>query len=326
MAGAAAEVVRARSPAEERALMAEEVRAGLTADPPWLPCKYFYDERGSALFDEITRLPEYYLFRAEERILERVADDVARAARPREVAELGSGLGRKTRLLLDAAARQGRLERCVLFDVDEGALRASAARLERAYPGLGVRLVVGDFERDLALLGPGGDRLLLFLGGTIGNLGPAEATRFLRHAADALAPGDAFLVGLDLVKDVGRLEAAYDDAQGVTARFNRNVLQVVNDRLGADFDPEAFAHVAFYDAQNAWIEMRLRATRATTARVPAASLSLRYAVGDEIRTEISCKYTEGAFRALLAGTGLALDRWITDDERAFALALLRRTG
>jgi L-histidine N-alpha-methyltransferase len=321
---AIAQVVRARSEADERARMAEEVRAGLRSSPlPTLPSKYFYDARGSALFDEITRLPEYYPFRAEERILERVADGVASRFRPREVAELGCGTGRKTRLVLDAVARQGRLERCVLLDVDEAALRESAARLERDYGGLAVRLVVGDFERDLSLLGPGGGRLLMFLGGTIGNLPPEEVPGFLRAAAATLASEDAFLLGLDLVKDVGRLEAAYDDAAGVTARFNRNILRVVNDRLGGDFEPEAFEHVAFYDRERDWIEMRLRATKAMRVRVPASDLTLRLAAGDEIRTEISCKYTRSSLERLLEGTGLRVADWLTDDEGLFALALLR---
>jgi len=306
--------------------MAEEVRTGLLAQPlPSLPSKYFYDDRGSALFDEITRLPEYYQSRTEQAILEAIADEVIALARPRELVELGSGVGRKVRLLLDAMKSRGLLERCVLLDISERFLTDSVACLDADYPGLDVRGVVGDFLDDLPALGPGGGRMALFLAGTIGNLHPDEVPPFLRAMTGQLAPGDSFLVGLDLVKDEARLHAAYNDAAGVTAEFNRNILRAVNDGVGADFDPEGFEHVAFYDRANAWIEMRLRARREMRVRVPRAGLDLTYRPGDQIRTEISCKYTLESFSARLPGTGLRLASWHTDPEGLFASALLRRT-
>jgi L-histidine N-alpha-methyltransferase len=308
--------------------MAAEVRAGLTARPlPWLPSKYFYDDRGSALFERITRLPEYYPTRTEEAILERVAGEVVAATSPVELCELGSGVGRKVRLLLEAGRALGTLERCVLLDINATVLAESVRSLEGGYPGLRVRGLVGDFQRDLAALGPGGGRLALFLAGTIGNLHPDnELPTFLRNVARQLAPGDAFLVGLDLVKDERLLHAAYNDAAGVTAEFNRNILRVVNAALDADFEPEAYDHVAFYDRERAWIEMRLRARRDQRVRVPRAHLELTLRRGQEIRTELSCKYTRPTFEARLAGTGLRLESWHSDAESLFALALLRRTA
>ena len=308
--------------------MAAEVRAGLSAQPlAWLPCKYFYDDRGSALFEQITRLPEYYPTRTEEAILARVAREVIAATRPVELCELGSGVGRKVRLLLDAGRELGTLTRCVLLDINATVLAKSVRRLEGDYPGLRVRGVVGDFQNDLQALGPGGGRLALFLAGTIGNLHPdRELPAFLRAVARQLAPGDAFLVGLDLVKDEGRLEAAYNDAAGVTAEFNRNILRVVNAALDADFDPEAYDHVAFYDREHAWIEMRLRARHDQRVRVKGAHLELTLRRGQEIRTELSCKFTRSTFEARVARTGLRLESWLSDDDSLFALALLRRTA
>jgi L-histidine N-alpha-methyltransferase len=306
--------------------MAEEVRAGLLARPlPSLPSKYFYDDRGSALFDEITRLPEYYQTRTEEAILEGIADEVVALTRPCELVELGSGVGKKVRLLLDAMGSRGLLRRCVLLDINEGFLVESARSLDHDYPSLEVRGLVGDFLEDLTALGPGGSRLALFLAGTIGNLHPDDVPSLLRAMAGQLAPGDAFLVGLDLVKDEARLHAAYNDAAGVTAEFNRNILRAVNDGLGADFDPEGFRHVAFYDRENAWIEMRLRATRPMRVRLPALDMEIAFRPGDEIRTELSCKYTRESFSRLLVGTGLRLERFYTDADGLFASALLRRT-
>jgi L-histidine N-alpha-methyltransferase len=319
-------VFRARTPKEAFAAMAAEVREGLSRRPlPELPCKYFYDERGSELFERITGLPEYYPTRTETAILEAHAAEVVDAVAPRELAELGSGAGHKIRLFLDAMRSRRSLESVVLLEISEGYLRDSVERLRADYPEARVAGIVGDFVHDLPALGPGGGRLLLFLAGTLGNLHPDDVPAFFRAAAAVLAPGDGFLVGVDLVKDPERLHAAYNDSAGVTAEFNLNILCVLNDRLGADLDPAAFEHVAFYDAERQWIEMRLRARRPVVARVPAAGVEIALAAGQEIRTELSCKYTRDSLSSRLAGTGLLLERWTTDPEGLFAFALLRRT-
>lgn len=317
---------RVRDERDVVARMAEEVRSGLQARPlPHLPSKYFYDDRGSALFDEITRQPEYYQTRTEEAILEAVADDVVERARPRELCELGSGVGRKVRLLLDAMDRKALLDRCVLLDISEGFLVESARRLDAAYPRLAVRGIVGDFLEDLPALGPGGGRMALFLAGTMGNLHPAQVPPFLRAVARQLEPGDTFLLGVDCVKDRARLHAAYNDAAGVTAEFNKNILRVINAHLRSDFDTEAFEHVAFYDTEAAWIEMRLRAIRDMRVSIPGAGIEMQFRRGDEVRTELSCKYTRSSLEAMLVGTGLGLESWYTDPEELFASVLLRRS-
>jgi len=305
--------------------MAEEIRAGLLSDPPEIPCKYFYDDAGSRLFDEITRLPEYYQTRTEERILEARAAEVVGRFRPEEMVELGPGTSRKTRLLLEAAARSGRLERCVLFDINERVLEESGRLLASAHPGLEVRGVAGDFATDLAALGASSARrLVVFLGGRSGNHVHSDVPGFLARLAAVLREGDGFLLGVDLVKDTARLHAAYNDAAGVTARFNRNILKAVNEALDGDFDPAAFEHVAFYDRENAWIEMRLRALRPMRVHVRGAGVQRAFVKGEEIRTEISCKYTRASLAALLPGTGLRLVDWLTDEEGLFALAVLER--
>jgi len=310
---------------ETQAKMIAEVRAGLLRRPlPELPCKYFYDERGSELFEEITQLAEYYPTRTETAILAAHAAEIVDAVAPAELVELGSGAGLKIRFFLDAMRARGCLERVVLLEINETYLCESVRRLQTDYPEACVRGVTGDFVSDLDALGPGGDRLLLFLAGTIGNLHPAELPSFFERAASVLAPGDGFLVGVDLVKDEARLNAAYNDARGVTAEFNLNILRVLNARLGAGFDPSDFEHRAFYDAERQWIEMRLRARRRVSVRIPAANVTLRLEPGEEIRTELSCKYTRESFAARLRDTGLSLERWITDSESLFASALLRR--
>jgi L-histidine Nalpha-methyltransferase len=309
---------------DERAAAAAEVRAALLERPlRRIPCKWFYDERGSALFDEITRLPEYYLTRVEDRILSAVVPSLVSATKPRELFELGSGTGSKIRRFLDAMSRAGRLERCTLLDISAETLAASAQALGTAYPGLAVTGLVGDFTRDLALVPPGRERLGLFLGSTVGNLRPEEQGAFWRDLRATLHPGEAFLVGFDLVKDPAVLHAAYNDAAGVTAAFNRNILRALDASLGADFEPEQFEHVAFYDAENAWIEMRLRSRRAQRVRIAAADLTLDLAAGEEIQTEVSCKTTRAAVQRRLEGTGLVLERWLADAEAWFALGLVR---
>jgi L-histidine N-alpha-methyltransferase len=305
---------------------AEELRRTLTATPlPSIPSKYFYDERGSRLFEAITELPEYYLTRAEHALLQRAAGDLARRAPAAELVELGGGASPKVRMLVDALLETGRLRRCVLLDISSEVLQESVEAIAADYPGLSVRGVVGDFCEDLAAIGPGDDRLIAFLGSTIGNLHPTEEVpAFLARVARQLAPGDGFVLGVDLVKDKTTLEAAYNDARGLTAEFNRNILRVVNERFDADFDPEDFEHVAFYDEARCWIEMRLRARRAVKARVPAAGVTIALPRGGEIRTEISCKYTLPALEARARGTGLEVEGWFTDRDQLFGLALMRR--
>jgi L-histidine N-alpha-methyltransferase len=280
--------------------LATDVRAGLSADPKTLPPKYFYDARGSELFDEITRLPEYYPTRTERAILERVAPAVAAATRAETLIELGSGTSEKTRLLLHALRNEGSLRRFVPFDVDPAVLKDAAAAIGEEYPGLAVEPVVGS---------------------TIGNLEPAERASFLRAVRATLRPGDAFLLGTDLVKPVERLVAAYDDAAGVTAEFNRNVLAVVNRDLGADFDLDGFDHVAVWDAEHEWIEMRLRARHEQIVRIPALELVVRFGRGEELRTEISAKFRRERVAAELAAAGLELREWWTDAAGDFALSL-----
>jgi dimethylhistidine N-methyltransferase len=305
--------------------LADDVRRGLTATPKELPPKWFYDDRGSELFDEITRLPEYYPTRAERSILDARAGEIAAVTRADTLVELGSGTSEKTRLLLDALAGAGTLARFVPFDVSEQTLRDAAAAIARDY-GVGVHAVVGDFEHHLGRIPTGGTRLVAFLGGTIGNLAPAARARFLADVAAGLAPGDTFLLGTDLVKDVGRLEAAYDDAAGVTAAFNRNVLHVVNRALDADFDPDAFDHVARWNPVDEWIEMLLRARRDQHVVVGALDLEVGFAAGEEMRTEISAKFRRERVASELAAAGLELAAWWTDEPGDFALSLAHLAG
>jgi L-histidine Nalpha-methyltransferase len=299
--------------------LADDVRAGLAREPRELPPKYFYDARGSELFDEITMLPEYYPTRCERAILNRHAPEIVAGAE--ELVELGSGTASKTRALLYAMAGAGTLRRYVPFDVDESVVEASAAELVELYPGLAVHGVVGDFGRDLAHVPPGERRLFAFLGGTIGNLHPPQRAAFLVRLRGVMGTGDRLVLGTDLVKDPAVLVAAYDDAQGVSAEFNRNVLRVLNAELDADFDIDAWEHVARFDAEASRIEMVLRAVRDQAVSIPGASLELEFAAGDEIRTEISTKFTPERVERELGGAGLALDEFLTDDEGLFGLAL-----
>jgi len=302
--------------------LADDVGRGLRATPKELPPKWFYDDRGSALFDEITRLPEYYPTRAERSILDARAPEIAARSGADTLVELGSGTSEKTRLLLDALAEAGTLTRFVPFDVSEQTLRDAAAAIARDY-GIGVHAVVGDFERHLARIPTGGTRLVAFLGGTIGNLAPPARARFLAAVAESLTPGDAFLLGTDLVKDVDRLEAAYDDAAGVTAEFNRNVLHVVNRALDADFVPESFEHVAVWNDVEEWIEMRLRSRDDQHVVVRALNLEVDFVAGEQMRTEISAKFRRERVEAELAAAGLELVGWWTDPPGDFALSLSR---
>jgi L-histidine N-alpha-methyltransferase len=299
-----------------------EARENLLRGLPRIDSKYFYDDVGSRLFEEITQLPEYYQTRTEEALLAEIADQVVEMTEAHELVELGSGTGRKIKLLLDAMRRHGHLERCVLLDINETFLRTSAEELAGQYPEIEVRGVVEDFLRGLESVGSGSHRLFIFLAGTIGNLYPRQLFTFLGSVHSVLGPDDAFLVGLDLVKDSSRLEAAYNDSAGVTTEFNLNALRVLNRRFGTAFEVDAFEHVAFYDPEQEWIEMRLRALRPTRALLGGAR-ELRFEVGDEIRTEISRKFTRRSFVDALGGTGLELAAWFTDSECLFALALVR---
>ena len=304
--------------------LADDVRKGLSQPLKELPPKYFYDERGSELFDRITSLPEYYPTRAERSILNRHAPDIVADSGAEELVELGSGTASKTRALLYAMAGAGSLRRYVPFDVDESVVQACAVELVELYPGLHVHGVVGDFGRDLERVPEGRRRLFAFLGGTIGNLYPAQRTRFLRELRTMMGPGDRLVIGTDLVKDRSMLEAAYNDSEGVTADFNRNVLRVINEGLYADFVPEAFEHVAFFDEANSWIEMRLRANGAQTVRIDGANLEVRFADGEEIRTEISAKFSRDAVTRELRQAGLRLEEFLTDEGGLFGVAVARR--
>jgi L-histidine N-alpha-methyltransferase len=313
-------------PGDERSL-ADDVLDGLTRPFKELPPKHFYDARGGDLFDRITELPEYYPTRAERAILEARAADITDGAA--ELVELGSGTATKTRLLLRAMASTGALRRYVPIDVTEGMVRSSADRLVAEFDGLRVHGIVGDFERHLRHVpahgrGPG-RRIVALLGGTIGNFPPGSRRRFLRRMASLLRPGrDRLLLGTDLVKDPATLEAAYNDAEGVTAEFNRNVLRVVNRELAADFEVDAFDHVAFFDREREWIEMRLRATRRMDVRVAALPLDVAFGAREEMRTEISAKFTPERLRADLAAAGLRPVEVMTDPDGLYALSLSER--
>ena len=295
-----------------------DVITGLTAAPKWLPPKWFYDARGSALFEQITELPEYYPTRSERQILSVRAADIARHTKARTLIELGSGYSTKTRLLLDALTG---LETFVPMDVSLSALRDAATRIAVEYPALTVHNMVGDITRHLKFLPSGGDRMIAFLGGTIGNFAPAERAAFLADVRSVLNEGEHLLLGTDLVKSPAVVVPAYDDAAGVTAEFNRNVLRVLNHTLSADFDPAAFAHVALWDPEREWIEMRLRASRPMRVTVPGVGLDIEFAAGEEVRTEISAKFRREGVEAELAEAGFALDHWWTDRSGLFAVSL-----
>lgn len=311
-------------PEDLEAALRADVLAGLTASPKSLPPKWFYDDRGSQLFDEITRLPEYYPTRAERAVLEARAYDIADAASCNTLVELGSGTSEKTRLLLDALRHEGSLARFVPFDVSEQTLRDAAANCAAEYGDIDVHGVVGDFEHHLDRIPHEGRRLIAFLGGTIGNFAPTHRAEFLAALAATMDRGDALLLGIDLVKDPARLVPAYDDDAGVTAEFNRNVLHVLNRTLDADFQPERFAHVAIWDPDNEWIEMRLRADSPMSVKVHALDLVVDFDDSEELRTEISAKFRREGVESELATAGLELTEWWTDPAGDFALSLSHR--
>ncbi len=308
---------------DERAL-ADDVLDGLTRPFKELPPKHFYDAVGAELFDRICEQPEYYPTRTERAILVARAAEIVALTGASELVELGSGTAAKTRILLSAMADAGTLERYVPIDVTEGMVRDVAEQLVEEHAGLAVHGIVGDFERHLEHVpAADGPRIVAFLGGTLGNFTPGSRRRFLRQLAKLLRPQDFLLLGTDLVKDPAIIEAAYDDAAGVTAAFNRNVLNVVNAELDADFDPEAFEHVAFYDHERQWLEMRLRASRKMSVHVGALGLDIDFAPREELRTEISAKFTPERLRGELASSGLELAELLTDPDAMFALSLSR---
>ncbi|MEM7271624.1 MAG: L-histidine N(alpha)-methyltransferase [Actinomycetota bacterium] len=304
----------------DKALRAD-VRSGLRSEPKELPPKWFYDEQGSTLFDEITRLEEYYPTEAEREILVANAAEIVALTEAETIIELGSGTSDKTKAVLDAAMAHGVMRRFVPFDVSEEFLRASVDELADRYPGLAVHGVVGDFDHHLPYLPDGDRQLLMLLGGTIGNYRPAERRVLLSAIVGRHRPGDHVLLGVDLVKDTGRLERAYDDARGVTAAFNKNVLAVINRRLGADFDLARFEHVARFDTENEWIEMLLRSTADQRVLVPALDLEISFAEGELMRTEVSAKFRRDRFDAELEDVGLAPVRWMTDAAGDFAVVV-----
>jgi L-histidine N-alpha-methyltransferase len=312
------------APGDLRRALLRDARAGLTASPKSMPPVWFYDDYGCELYESITRTPEYYPFRTERDLLRRSAGEIAEAAGATVLVELGSGTSEKTRLLLDAmAAGTAGLHGYVPFDVAEATMRSAAASVAEEM-GIGVHAVVGDFHEHLDDIPDlDGARLVAFLGSTIGNFPPDQRARFLREVAALLGPSDRFLLATDLVKPVDRLIAAYDDAEGVTAAFNRNLLTVLNRELGADFAVDRFEHVAIWDAGNRWIEMRLRATEAMTVTLPALDLTVSFAAGEQMRTEISSKFTFEQVRDELVRAGMRVAGLWTDPAGDYLVTLAR---
>jgi L-histidine N-alpha-methyltransferase len=304
--------------------LAEDVREGLSSPFKELPPKYFYDERGSELFERITELPEYYPTRTERAILHEHAGEIVGAAKPTTLIELGSGAAAKTRELLNAIAATGRLETYVPVDISEEITRRIAEELVDEYEGLRVHGVVCDYETHLERVPREEGALIAFLGGTIGNFRPGPRRSFLARIATLMYPEDRFLLGTDLVKDTAVLEAAYNDSAGVTAEFNKNVLHVLNRELDADFDPDNFEHIAFFDADNEWIDIRLRSLTEQFIDLKALDMRTHFARNEEMRTEISTKFTRERLEASYADAGLELVEWWTDPEELYALSLAKR--
>jgi len=303
----------------------EELRLGLLARPRRLPSKYFYDKRGSALFEEITRLPEYYPTRTERDLLLEAADEISRLTGAEELVELGAGAAIKTRVLLDAMQRTGRLRLFVPFDVSETEVRRVAEELASEYPDLWIHGIVADFVHHLAAIPPGSPRLVMLLGSTIGNYATEPAIGLLCRLSARMSAGDFFLLGADLIKDIAVVERAYNDTSGITAEFNRNILSAVNRITHGDFDPGLFTHSAFYDSRLHRIEMHLVANKAQRVELPDLGLRLDLEDGEAIRTEISCKYDRSRIEAMLGASGFRLNRWFTDRDQLFALALAQKS-
>ena len=306
--------------ADRQQAMEDDVRQGLANRPRSIPPVWFYDETGSRLFDQITRLPEYYLTRAERSILEACSGEVAAASGADTLVEIGSGTSEKTGLLLDAMAARGRLRDIVLLDISEEVMREAAVELRDRYR-VDVHAVVGDLRSDLTRLPRPGRQLWAFLGSTLGNFEPRSRAELLAHFSQAMGPGDSLLLGTDLRKDPTRLLAAYDDAEGVTARFNLNVLTVLDRAVGADFDPALFEHRAVWNATGSWIEMRLRSTVAQQVKVPALDMVLELDADEEILTEISTKFDPEGLPHELRAAGLEVVRSWNDEAGDFLLTL-----
>lgn len=311
---------------EDPEAVLRNLREHLERRPREIPARFFYDDAGSRLFERITELPEYYQTRTEETILRAAAADIVSRTGAEELIELGSGAATKTRVLLDAMHAAGRLRRYIPFDVSDGIMRRVAMELLDEYPEMDVHAVVADFTAHLDGIPDGRGQLCIFLGGTIGNFSGSEARRFLGEVAGQLRPGGFLLLGTDLIKDRRRLEAAYNDAEGVTAAFNRNVLRVLNRKLDGDFDPEAFEHLAPYNDAEHRIEMWLRSTRRQRVRLPRIDLDFTLEEGEEILTEISVKYDRPRVEALLAAAGFRTVEFYTDPEGLFALTLAEQSG
>ena len=304
--------------------MAADVRAGLTSPFKELSPRYFYDERGSELFEQITELEEYYPTRCERAILENRAAEICEAAnRPASLIELGSGSARKTRVLLDAMRCAECLETYCPVDISEEITRDTAEKIAAEYDGINVRGLVCDFEFDLERVPVEGPRVIALLGGTVGNFAPHQRAAFLRRVCNLLGPEDSFLLGTDLVKDPATLEAAYNDSKGVTAEFNKNVLAVLNRELAADFEIDAFEHVARWDPENLWVDIRLRSLANQVANVEALDMLVPFSAGEEMRTEISTKFLRPGLEGIYAEAGLELTDWWTDPDGLYALSLGR---
>jgi L-histidine N-alpha-methyltransferase len=303
--------------------IAREVREGLTANEKWLPSKLFYDERGSELFEKITELPEYYLTRAEQSLLDRYASRVTRLTGFEELVELGAGSAKKTRTLIDAGLTDGSLRRYLPIDVSIEIAEETARKIAAAFPTLQVHAVVADFEVDVHRVPAGQNRLVALLGSTIGNFPHRQAVRLLRRFAPLIDGEGWFLLGTDLVKDPGVLEAAYNDSRGITAEFNIHILDVVNRHLDGDFDTDRFEHVAYFNPEKSRVESYLRARSAHVVRIEALDLDVPFETGEMIRTEVSCKYTHDSVASMLSDAGMDLRHWFTDEQEIFALSLAR---
>ena len=304
--------------------MAADVRAGLTRPFKELSPRYFYDGRGSELFEQITELPEYYPTRCEREILERRSEEICASANsPATLIELGSGSASKTRVLLDAMCGSGSLETYCPVDISEEITRQTAEKIAAEYDDIEVRGLVCDFELDLERIPVAGPRVIALLGGTIGNFAPQQRAGFLRRICNLLGPEDSFLLGTDLVKDRETLESAYNDSQGITADFNKNVLTVLNNELGANFDLDKFEHVARWDAENLWVDIRLRSLTNQVVDVTALDLMAAFSAGEEMRTEISTKFARPGLEGIYAEAGLELTDWWTDEEGLYALSLAK---